>query len=111
VVGGGTRGHDKLGPYTVKVTNPGHPVTKGVTASFEITDELYNYNADPAGNAVDVLAEATSPTSGKTFPQVFVVKHPKARIVGITLGHDARAHDLPEYQALLRNAVSWVGGK
>jgi len=111
VVGGGTRGHDKLGPYTVKVTNSGHPVTKGVTASFEITDELYNYNADPAGNAVEVLAEATSPTTGKTFPQVFVVKHPKARIVGITLGHDARAHDLPEYQALLRNAVSWVGRK
>jgi putative membrane-bound dehydrogenase-like protein len=111
IVGGGTRGHDKLGPFTVKVTNPGHALTKGVTASFEITDELYNYVADPAGNAIEVLAEATSPATGKTFPQIFVVKHPKARIAGITLGHDARAHDLPEYQALLRNAVEWVGGK
>jgi protein-S-isoprenylcysteine O-methyltransferase Ste14 len=79
-------------------------VTKGVTASFEITDELYNYNADPAGTPIEVLAEATSPNTGKTFPQVFVVKHPKSRIVGLTLGHDARAHDLPEYQALLRKA-------
>jgi type 1 glutamine amidotransferase len=62
-------------------------------------------NADPVGNAIEVLAEATSLKSGKTFPQVFVVKHPKARIVGITLGHDGRAHDLPAYQTLLRNSV------
>jgi uncharacterized protein len=93
------------------VTNPKHALTKGVTASFQITDELYNYVADPAGNAIEILAEATSPTTGKTFPQVFVVKHPNARIAGITLGHDARAHDLPEFQALLRNAVEWAGGK
>ena len=79
--------------------------------SFEITDELYNYNADPAATPIEVLAEATSPLSGKTFPQVFIVKHPKSRIVGITLGHDARAHDLPEYQALLKNAVAWAAGK
>jgi putative membrane-bound dehydrogenase-like protein len=111
IVGGGTRGHDKLGPYTVKITNADHPVTKGVTPSFDLTDELYNYNADPAANAVEVLATATSPNTGKTFPQVFVVKHAKARIVGITLGHDERAHGLPEYQALLRNAVAWAGGK
>lgn len=111
IVGGGTRGHDKLGPYTVKITNPDSPITKGVTASFDITDELYNYNADPAATPIEVLATATSPNTGKTFPQVFIVKHPKARIVGITLGHDARAHDLPEYQALLKNAVNWVGGK
>ena len=40
-----------------------------------------------------------------------MVKHPKARIVGITLGHDARAHDLPAYQTLLKNAVQWAAGK
>ena len=32
-------------------------------------------------------------------------------IVGFTLGHDARAHDLPDYQTLLKNAVIWAGGK
>jgi putative membrane-bound dehydrogenase-like protein len=110
IVGGGTRGHDALGPYTVKITKAAHPITKGVTASFEITDELYNYTADPSGNPIEVLAEATSPKTGKTFPQVFMVKHPKSRIVGLTLGHDARAHDLPEYQALLKNAVHWADG-
>jgi type 1 glutamine amidotransferase len=111
IIGGGTRGHDRLGPYTVKITNPNSPITKGVSPSFEITDELYNYIADPAATPIEVLAEANSPLTGKTFPQVFIVKHPKARIVGITLGHDARAHDLPEFQTLLKNAVAWVAGK
>ncbi len=111
IVGGGTRGHDALGPYPVTVTNATNPITKGVPATFEITDELYNYNADPAGTPIDVLVTATSPKTSKTFPQVFIVKHPKARIVGITLGHDARAHDLPAYQTLLKNAVQWAAGK
>jgi len=111
IVGGGARGHDKLGPYPVKITNAAHPITKGVPATFEITDELYNYNTDSTGTPIEVLAEATSPNTGKTFPQVFVVKHPKARIVGFTLGHDARAHDLPAYQTLLKNAVLWAAGQ
>jgi type 1 glutamine amidotransferase len=53
----------------VKVIAPEHPVTKGVPASFDITDELYNYNADPDGSAVEVLVTATSPKTGKTFPK------------------------------------------
>jgi type 1 glutamine amidotransferase len=112
VVGGGARGHDKLGEFEVTVTAD-HPVTAGVTKSFRITDELYYFKPDPAGTPIEVLATATS-TTGKqpgTYPQVFIVKHPKARIVGLTLGHDARAHDLPEFQTLLRNAVQWAAGK
>ena len=54
---------------------------------------------------------AHSPQKNKTYPQVFIVKHPKARIVGITLGHDGKAHDHPAYQQLLRNSLNWVTGK
>ena len=111
IIGGGTKGHDALGPFTAKVTNAEHPITKGVPAEFEITDELYNYNPDPAATPIEVLATATSRKSGKVFPQVFIVKHPKARIVGFTLGHDERAHNLEAYQTLLKNAVQWASGK
>jgi type 1 glutamine amidotransferase len=38
-------------------------------------------------------------------------QHPKARIVCITLGHDHKAHELPAFQTLLRNAVTWAAGK
>ena len=58
--------------------------------------------------AVKVLATATSTQKPGDYPQVFVVKHPQARIAGLTLGHDARAHDLPEFKTLLVNCIEWV---
>ena len=66
---------------------------------------------DPQATPIETLATATSPKTGKTFPSVWIVKHPKARIVCIAPGHDARAHDLPEYKKLLQNAVTWAAGK
>jgi putative membrane-bound dehydrogenase-like protein len=112
LAGGGSRGHDSLGEFTVNVVNKEHPITRGVTASFKITDELYYMTPDTNGTPIEVLAE-TSPSKKfqKPHPSVFVVKHPQARIAGIALGHDARAHDLPEYQKLLVNAANWAAGK
>jgi putative heme-binding domain-containing protein len=112
LAGGGARGHDALGEFTVNVVNKEHPITKGVTPSFKITDELYYMTPDPKGTPIEVLAETSdSKRFQKPHPSIFVVKHPKARIAGIALGHDARAHDLPEYQQLLINAVKWTAEK
>ncbi|MES2709132.1 MAG: PVC-type heme-binding CxxCH protein [Verrucomicrobiota bacterium] len=107
--GGGSRGHDNLGkPFEVKTLLPDHPIMKGVPATFPIVDELYYMIPDPAGAPIEVLAEATSPLNGKVFPSVWTVKNDKTRIACITLGHDERAHDLPAFQSLLKNAVTWV---
>ncbi|TXT48382.1 MAG: membrane-bound dehydrogenase [Limisphaerales bacterium] len=108
LAGGGSRGHDSLGEYEVKATGTAHPIMKGVPASFRITDELYYFVPDASGTPIEVLATATSTKRPGTYPQVFVVKHPKARIAGLTLGHDARAHDLPEFKTLLVNCIEWV---
>ncbi len=108
LAGGGSRGHDRLGEYEVKVTNATHPIMKGVPPSFRITDELYYYQPDATGTPIEVLATATSTQRPGDYPQVFVVKHPQARIAGLTLGHDARAHDLPEFKTLLVNCLEWV---
>ncbi len=108
IAGGGSRGHDKLGEFEVKVTNGAHPIMKGVPANFAITDELYYYIPDAQGTPIEVLATADSKIKNATFPQVFVIKHPQTKIAGITLGHDARAHDLPAYKTLLINAVNWT---
>jgi len=111
IAGGGSRGHDKLGEFEVKVTNAAHPIMKDVPASFTLTDELYYFIPDLAGTPIEVLATATSQVKNATFPQVFVVKHPQTRIAAITLGHDARAHDLQAYKTLLINAVNWTKKK
>jgi putative membrane-bound dehydrogenase-like protein len=117
IVGGGARGHDKLGKYSVIALKADHPILKNVPASFEVEDELYYINAEPEkippGTAsIDVLAE-TSPSIRfkKPHPVVWITKHDKARIVGLTLGHDERVHDHPAYQTLLTNAVKWASRK
>ncbi|MEA3212055.1 MAG: hypothetical protein QOE70_5112 [Chthoniobacter sp.] len=109
-VGGGAKGHGR-GEFSVFNRQPGHPVMKGVPADFKITDEHYRIYLD-AGTPVEVLAETEPEKETKQpHPAVWVVKDLKARIVGISLGHDARAHDLAEYQQLLSNAVAWVSGR
>lgn len=107
LVSGGSRGHDKYGPFDVNVDNKKHPVMKGVPEKFTLKDELYYYKVDPAGSGVEVLATASTEGS-EGFPSVFVVNHPKSRIVGIALGHDGESHDLDVYHKILRNAVKWT---
>jgi putative membrane-bound dehydrogenase-like protein len=116
IVGGGARGHDKIHPFEVK-TVKAHPVMEGVPASFTIEDELYYVNAEadkiPVGTAkIEVLAE-TSPSDKyqKSHPSVWITEHPKARIVGMAPGHDARVHELEAFKKLLVNAARWASGK
>jgi putative heme-binding domain-containing protein len=115
IVGGGARGHDKIHPFDVKAVKADHPVMKDVPASFTVEDELYYVNSEgvPEGtNAIEVLAETSnSDKYQKPHPSVWVTKHPKARVVGIALGHDARTHDHPAFKTLLGNAVKWTSGK
>jgi type 1 glutamine amidotransferase len=116
IVGGGARTHDRCClKFTVNAVKPDHPVMKGVPASFDVEDELYHVNPDPAQipagtSPIEVLAE-TSPSARymKAHPSVWITSHPRARIVAIAIGHDARAHDLPAYKTLLVNAVRWAG--
>jgi putative membrane-bound dehydrogenase-like protein len=117
IVGGGARGHDRIAKFSVNAVQPQHPIMKGVPPAFEVEDELYYLNAEPekipaGAAAIDVIAE-TSPSVRfkKPHPAVWTTKHPTARIVGITLGHDERTHDHPAYKTLLVNAVTWAGSK
>ena len=115
IVGGGSRGHDRLGNFKVNVTRRDHAIMVGVPDSFEVFDELYYMNAEgaPEGtNKIEVLAE-TSPSQkyNKPHPSVWITDHPKARIVGIALGHDDKVHDMPAFKAILANSVKWVAGK
>ena len=111
LVGGGARSHDKYGEFAVTVTETGHPLMAGVPATFKITDELYHFTQDPQGTPLHVLATGKSPITGKTFPVVWIVNHPKARIVCITLGHDGAAHEHSAFKTLLQNGLSWASGK
>ena len=111
LVGGGSKGHNKYGPFDVTISNTKHPVTKGVPATFHLDDELYYFIADSTGTPIEVLATAKAADSDKVFPSLVIVKYPKGRIVGIALGHDAASHTIKPYKTILRNAVKWAANK
>ncbi len=108
LVGGGSKSHEKLQEFEVKVIKRNHPIMEGVPHTFRITDELYRWEADNKGSNIEVLAIGKGLESGAEFPVVWVVKHGKAKIVCNTLGHDADAHNLPAYQTILGNSLNWV---
>jgi len=112
VVGGGARGHDKLGPFQVEVVRAKHPIMVGVPASFDIIDELYYVNAEgvtEGTSPITVLAR-TSPSQkyGNPHPSVWITAHERARLVGIALGHDERCHEHEAYKQILTNAATWI---
>jgi len=111
LVGGGSKGHNKYGPFDVTITNTKHPVTKGVPSTFGLKDELYYYIAAPEATPIEILATAKAADSDKVFPSIFIVKYPKGRIVGIALGHDAASHTIEPYKTILRNSIKWAAGK
>lgn len=111
LVGGGSKGHNKYGPFDVTITNTKHPVTKGVPATFALKDELYYQIAAPDATPIEVLATSKAADSDKVFPSIFIVKYPKGRIVGIALGHDAESHTIEPYKTILRNSIKWAAGK
>ena len=111
LVGGGASSHDKYGEFEVTIKDEKNPLVAGVPKTFKITDELYHATIDPKGTPVEVLAEGKNLATGATYPVLWIVKHPKARIVCCTLGHDAKAHELDAYKTILRNSVNWTAGK
>lgn len=92
--------------FTVKIANSKHPVTKGIK-DFEILDEVY-------GNT-EVLPEVT-PLLTASHPQSSKIigwTHEKenSRIVYIQPGHDQNGYFNPNYQRLLKQAITFAARK
>lgn len=107
IVGGGARKHDKYGPIEVVIEKRDHLIMHNVPKSFTVEDELYHFELDP-GAEIEVLATGINPATGNKFPVVWITKHPKARIVCISLGHDGSTHDNLAYRVMLQNCMAWA---
>jgi type 1 glutamine amidotransferase len=99
--------------FRVHVTDPNHPVTRGVS-DFEIHDETYGlFDMAPDSH---LLLTTDEPTSAKhigwarTYTAPLPDSRP-ARVVYIQLGHDHLAYQNPSYQRLVRQAIGWVAGR
>lgn len=108
-----------------------HPVTEGVPAQFNITDELYLYEV--FGDEIEPLltsshefkagnfySAAAAVRDGKMFNNEgwehadgsnligWCKTHGKSRIVYLQCGDDPVAYANPHFQRLLSNAIGWV---
>lgn len=102
------RGHDPHGTFLVRITEPAHPITRGLS-DFEILDELYTCLA--GDTPIRVVAAATSKVDGLEYPMAFVVEYGRGRVFHTVLGHDSRAYANDRgVGELLRRGCAWAAG-
>ena len=100
-------GHDKRGPFTVRIVDKDHPVTRGLS-DFETDDELYFcLKGDPK---IHLLCDAFSQVKKADQPQALVFEPGKGRVFLSTLGHDVKAYDPREVKQLYRQGTAWAAG-
>lgn len=109
--GGGSKSHERFQEFKNYVVNNAHPITQGVAKKFEFKDELYRYTPDPSAKGVEVLVIGQSHETDEVYPVVFTVQHARAKIAGITLGHDGNSHRHEAYRTLLINTLNWVASR
>ena len=103
--GPGKSQHDARGPFTVRIVDKSHPVTRGLT-DFETDDELYTCLTGDA--PIRVVADAKSKVDQKNHPMGFVREYGKGRVFMTTLGHDVKAFTNSCVPQLMRQGCAWA---
>ena len=105
----GTRfnGHPPQCPVEFRVTDPAHPVMRGIQGFTFRQDEHYRLEV-LAGDA-EVFCETAS--SAGVFPAGVARQIGQGRVCVRTPGHHAFALNEPGYQPVIINALEWVTGK
>lgn len=101
-----------MGTYEVKITNPSHPITHGLS-DFTLKDELYT-NLQMKD---DVAPLATIDYQGKTWPVAWTYRYGQGAVFHTTLGHRSFGpgkHDPlrdPNLSKLVLQGITWVAGE
>jgi len=105
----GVTGHGPRHEFEVTITDPQHPITKGIKP-FKTFDELWHKmlrTGEP-----EILATAFSAKdkrgTGEDEPMVMVTRHGEGRCVNLVLGHDAKAMSNPGFKKLFLRSTEWA---
>lgn len=105
-------GHRYVGPFTVTIRNPDHPITKGMPREWmHVRDELYDNMRGPIEN-VQVLATAHSDGAkkgtGAHEPMIWTVSYGQGRVFHTPMGHDANAMRCYGFAATIQRGTEWA---
>ena len=119
--------HSAPHDYTVKITDPNHPITKGLKLEFPQTnDELYaNLKWQPAGtyhvlatayddhalyaaSRTDARAPQPLEGAGANENMLWTVDYGKGRVFTTALGHVAPNLTTPAFQVTFARGVEWA---
>lgn len=115
----GTSFHPPYGQFTVTISNPDHPGTRGVS-DFTIDDELYMGLAFHEDNDVFITADADAGTypwgperkpthmPAGTFPLGWTRQYGDGKVFVLLLGHDAKSFGSAGFQKLVLNGIDWA---
>ncbi|WP_330181024.1 ThuA domain-containing protein [Nocardia sp. NBC_01503] len=133
VLGSQFLGHPPVGPYRVELTEPGHPLVRGLTP-FEVTDELYISELHPPLRVLAhtrYVGDAPGFEEGHTStdeprPVLYLKELGAGTVCYLTLGHcrgrfdlqdlgvadlgvtDRGSWEVTEYRAILRRCLNWA---
>lgn len=114
--------HSPQHDFVVKITDPDHPITRGLKAELpQAHDELYaNLRWQPQGT-YHVLATAWDdharyegkarqpvPGAGLDHPMLWTVQYGQGRVFGNALGHDVPAVRTPTFIVTFTRGAEWA---
>jgi len=102
-------GHGAYHRFRVRVSDPDHPVTRGV-ADFDITDELWHRVDIPPTAHVLCTAFSALETggTGQNEPVALASRFGAGRSFNLILGHDAAAMDYDGWRLLMLRGTEWA---
>jgi uncharacterized protein len=112
LIGASFAGHYKgLHKLDVKITNPDHPIMKGVQ-DFTVIDEEYNHNFAKVERKVLAEFKARPEGSkGKDNDIIWTREVGKGRVFYSALGHGPDAWGNPAWQKMVMQSVFWAAGQ
>jgi len=122
LLGGKFKRHPKLQPFTIQVTDPGHPSTSHLGATWDWEDEFYYCdNLNPgihvllAGDLTTVEDPNKSGYPGRVFgdrfPLAWCQGFDGGRQFYTALGHKIEHYDDPKFQQHVLGGILWVMGE
>lgn len=98
-------------PFTVKIVDRDHPVTRGVE-DFEVASEQYYLHVDPAVHTLATTTFDGEPdvpwVAGVEMPAVYVKQFGEGRVFFAMGGHELEEMERPEMTRLVRQGLEWA---